>query len=121
MKFKPYGDRLLIKPVPIKDSINGLLLVDAERKQDPIGEVVAVGSGVSLTNVTLKIDSNDADYKTLEKIKQIVTIIERGRSIKFKVGDQVMYGAMAGTRVKLDGEEYIMIREADVFGRFMED
>jgi len=120
MNFEPIGDRILIKPNPKTEELAGLELLEGDRKEDPIGTVMEVGTGVPLYNINLKVDAV-ATQEVMDQIERVVKLIETGRTIKFAPGDIVMYGKFAGTRVVLDGEEYIIIREQDVFGKFKQD
>lgn len=116
-------DRVMIRPVEKKTQTeSGLALPENDQKQDPIGEVVAVGAGVPLHNIKLNI-SGDTSPDTFEKLHAILKLIEKGREMRVKVGDQVQYGAMAGTTINIPEDysnvkagKYVMIREADCFG-----
>jgi chaperonin GroES len=91
MKMKPLADRIVIKPSPADEKTKGGIIVPDTAKEKPvIGEVVAVGPG----KVT-----DDGTKITLE----------------VKVGDKVLYGKYSGTEVTIDGGEYLIMREADVF------
>lgn len=116
MNYKCLGDRIVIKPVEKKEMTDsGLTLLENDRKQEPIGEVMSVGSGVPLHNIKLNI-TGDLSEEALTKLESIVQIIEKGREMRVKVGDKVQYGAMAGCTVVIDDEKYVLVREADVFG-----
>jgi len=91
MKIKPLSDRVVIKPTPMEEKTKGGLIVPDTAKEKPvIGEVVAVGPG-----------------KVSEDGKKIMPEV--------KVGDKVLYGKYSGTEVTVDGEEYLIMREADIF------
>jgi chaperonin GroES len=91
MKLKPLADRVIIKPSPSDEKTKGGLFVPDTAKEKPvIGEVVAVGPG-----------------KVTEDGKKI--------SPEVKVGDKVLYGKYSGTEVTVEGEEYLIMREADIF------
>lgn len=113
-KYQPLDDRILIKPDPKEDNIKGLLVTEENQLKKLTGTVVAVGTGVPLHNIKLNI-SADADPNTIALIKDVLAEIKAGRPLKVKVGDRVVYGQFAGTRVPLEGEEYLMLRESDVF------
>lgn len=121
-------DRVMIRPVEKKTQTeSGLALPENDQKQDPIGEVVAVGQGVPLHNIKLNI-SGDLSEESLSKLESIVRLIEKGREMRVKVGDQVQYGQMAGTTINITEDysnvkagKYVMIREADVFGKLTQD
>lgn len=120
MKYQCLGDRIVIKPIPKQEqTASGLALLENDQKQDPIGEVMAVGSGVPLHNIKLNING-DLTMDALNKLESIVKLIEKGREMRVKVGDRVQYGQMAGTTVAIDGEKYVLIRESDVFGIIIE-
>jgi chaperonin GroES len=91
MKIKPLADRVVIKPSPADEKTKGgIILPDTAKEKPVIGEVIAVGSG-------RKAD----DGKVIP--------------LDIKVGDKVLYGKYSGTEVTLDGEEYLIMRESDVF------
>ena len=90
MKMKPLSDRVVIKPAPADEKVQGgIISPDTAKEKPQKGEVVAVGPG--------KIsDSGD-------KIAMTV-----------KVGDMVLYGKYSGTEVTVDNEEYLIVRESDI-------
>lgn len=89
--MKPLADRVVIKPSPADEkSKGGIILPDTAKEKPVIGEVVAVGPG-KVTD----------DGKKIEP--------------EVKVGDKVLYGKYSGTEVTIDGDEYLIMREADVF------
>jgi chaperonin GroES len=91
MKIKPLADRVVIKPAAAEEMTKGgIILPDTAKEKPVIGEVMAVGPG--------KI-TDDGKKVTLE----------------VKVGDKVLYGKYSGTEVTLDGEEFLIMREADIF------
>jgi chaperonin GroES len=91
MKMKPLADRVVIKPSPTEEKTKGGIIVPDTAKEKPvIGEVVAVGPG-----------------KVTDDGKKITPEV--------KVGDKVLYGKYSGTEVTIEGEEYIIMRETDVF------
>lgn len=88
MKIKPLGDRLVLKKVEAEEKTSsGIILTGAAKEVPQFAEVVAVGSGI--------VD---------------------GKEVKMEVavGDQVIYSKYAGTEVKLDGEEYIIVKQNDI-------
>lgn len=121
-------DRVMIRPVEKKTQTeSGLALPENDQKQDPIGEIVAVGKGVPLHNIKLNI-TGDLSERSLSDLKEIIQLIEKGREMRVKVGDQVQYGAMAGATINITEEysnvkpgKYVMIREADCFGIVRDD
>jgi chaperonin GroES len=91
MKIKPLGDRVVIKPSPAEEKTKGgIILPDTAKEKPVIGEIVAVGTG-----------------KVTDEGKTIAPVV--------KVGDKVLYGKYSGTEVTIDGIEYLIMREADIF------
>jgi chaperonin GroES len=91
MKIKPLGDRVVIKPSPAEEKTKGgIILPDTAKEKPVVGEVVAVGPGRK---------SDDGKLVAME----------------LKVGDKVLYGKYSGTEVTLDGQEYLIMRETDIF------
>ena len=91
MKVKPLADRVIIKPAPAEEkSKGGIILPDTAKEKPVIGEIVAVGPG----KVT-----DDGKKVTME----------------LKVGDKVLYGKYSGTEVQVDSEDYLIMRESDIF------
>ena len=91
MKMKPLADRVVIKPSPADEKTKGgIILPDTAKEKPVIGEVVAVGPG-KVTEEGIKIP------------------------LEVKVGDKVLYGKYSGTEVSIEGNEYLIMREADVF------
>jgi chaperonin GroES len=92
MKIRPLQDRLVVRRVQEEEKSRGGIIIPDTAKEKPIeGEVIAVGNG----KVTEKGDIRPLDVK---------------------VGDRVLFGKYAGTEVKLDGEEHLILREDDVLG-----
>jgi len=92
MKVRPLHDRILLKRIEEKDSIKGGIIIPDTAKEKPQeGLVVAVGNGKILENGT--------------KI-----------NLEVKEGDRVLFGKYSGTEIKVDGEEYLIVREDDVLG-----
>ncbi len=91
MKIKPLADRVVIKPSAAEEKTKGgIILPDTAKEKPVVGEVVAVGPG-----------------KFTEDGKKI--------SPEVKVGDKVLYGKYSGTEVTIDGDEYLIMRESDIF------
>jgi len=91
MKIKPLSDRVVIKPSQAEEKTKGgIILPDTAKEKPVIGEVVAVGQG-------RKAD----DGKMIP--------------MDLKVGDKVLYGKYSGTEVTIDGQEYLIMRESDIF------
>jgi chaperonin GroES len=91
MKVKPLSDRIIIKPSPAEEKTKGgIILPDTAKEKPVIGEVVAVGPGRK---------SDDGNIVPME----------------VKTGDKVLYGKYSGTEVTIDGQEYLIMRESDIF------
>jgi chaperonin GroES len=91
MKIKPLADRVVVKPSPAEEKTKGgIILPDTAKEKPVIGEIVAVGPG-----------------KVTDDGKQVAPEV--------KVGDKVLYGKYSGTEVTVEGEEYLIMREADIF------
>jgi chaperonin GroES len=92
MKVKPLHDRILIKRVEEKETIKGGIIIPDTAKEKPQeGEVIAVGGG-----------------KKTEEGKVI--------PLDVKAGDRILFGKYSGTEIKIDNEEYLIIREDEVLG-----
>jgi chaperonin GroES len=93
VKIKPLGDRVVIKPTPKEEvSKGGIVLPDTVKEKPQDGKIVAVGPG-----------------KLSEDGKRI--------AMEVKVGDKVIYSKYAGTEIKLDDEELIILRESDILAK----
>jgi chaperonin GroES len=91
MKIKPLADRVVVKPAPAEEKTKGgIILPDTAKEKPVIGEIVAVGPG-----------------KVTDDGKKVTPEV--------KVGDKVLYGKYSGTEVTVEGEEYLIMREADIF------
>jgi chaperonin GroES len=91
MKVKPLSDSIIIKPSPAEEKTRGgIILPDTAKEKPVIGEVVAVGPGRK---------SDDGKIVPME----------------VKAGDKVLYGKYSGTEVTIDGQEYLIMRESDIF------
>ena len=89
--MKPLADRVVIKPSPAEEKTKGgIILPDTAKEKPVMGEVVAVGPG-----------------KVADDGKKILPEV--------KVGDKVLYGKYSGTEVTIEGDEYLIMREADIF------
>ncbi|HXX22076.1 MAG TPA: co-chaperone GroES [Terriglobia bacterium] len=92
MKVKPLHDRILIKRVEEKETIKGGIIIPDTAKEKPQeGEVIAVGGG-----------------KKTEEGKVI--------PLDVKAGDRILFGKYSGTEIKIDEEEFLIIREDEVLG-----
>jgi len=92
MNIKPLGDRVVIKPAPAEEKTKGgIILPDTAKEKPVVGEILAVGPG-----------------RRTDEGKII--------PLDIKVGDKVLYGKYSGTEVALNGNEVLIMREADIFG-----
>jgi chaperonin GroES len=92
MKLRPLQDRLVVKRVAEEEKSKGGIIIPDSAKEKPIeGEVIAVGSG-----------------KAIEGGKV--------RPVDVKPGDRVLFGKYAGTEVKVDGVEHLILREDEILG-----
>ena len=92
MKIRPLQDRVIIKRLEEEEKTKGGIIIPDSAKEKPIeGEVVAVGKG-----------------KRAEDGKLI--------ALDVKAGDRVLFGKYAGTEIKIEGEEHLIMREDDILG-----
>src|SRR4030065_1827696 len=90
MKIKPLNDRVLVKRMEEVQVTKGGILIPDTAKEKPIeGKVIAVGPG----------KMSDAGARM---------------ALQLKEGDRVLFGKYAGTEIKMEGEEYLMMREEDI-------
>jgi chaperonin GroES len=92
MQLRPLNDRVVVKRVEEKEQVKGGIIIPDTAKEKPQeGEVVAVGQGKVLDNGTrLEMD--------------------------LKVGDRILFGKYSGTEIKVDGEDFLIMREDEVLG-----
>jgi chaperonin GroES len=92
VSIRPLNDRIIVRRLEEQDQMRGGLYIPDTAKEKPQeGEVLAVGNG-----------------KLLDNGQRI--------AIDLKAGDKILFGKYAGTEIKLDGEEYLILREDDVLG-----
>ena len=92
MKIRPLHDRIVVKRVEEETKTAGGIVLPGSAAEKPSeGEVLAVGSGKPLDNGQV-------------------------RALEVKVGDRVLFGKYSGTEVKVEGEQYIVMREEDIMG-----
>ena len=85
VKFRPLADRVLIEPIQAETkTASGIIIPDTAKEKPQKGTVVAVGNGTKDHDMTVKI------------------------------GDTVLYGKYAGTELKLEGKDYLIMREDDI-------
>jgi chaperonin GroES len=92
MNIRPLQDRILVQPILEKEVRKGGIIIPDSAKEKPIeGRVKAVGKG--------KVGDDGKPVK-----------------LEIKVGDKVLYSKYGGTEIKIDGEDYLLMREDDVLG-----
>lgn len=90
MSIRPLQDRIIVKRLAEEEKTKGGIIIPDTAKEKPLeGSVIAVGNG---------------------------RILEDGkvRAIDVKKGDKILFGKYAGTEIKIDGEEHLILREEDV-------
>jgi chaperonin GroES len=86
LNVKPLADRVLVEPAPAETKTSGGIIIPDTAKEKPMrGKIVAVGNG---------------------KPEEPMTV---------KVGDTVLYGKYAGTELNVEGKEYLIMRESDIY------
>ena len=91
-KFKPLHDRVVVKALESEEKTKGGIIIPDTAKEKPMqGKVVAVGPGARAEDGKLQ-------------------------PIGVKVGDKVLYGKWSGTEVKIDGDDLLIVKEADILG-----
>jgi chaperonin GroES len=92
MKIRPLHDRIIVKRMEEQEvKKGGIIIPDSAKEKPQEGKVIAVGTG--------KLHDNGTNTP-----------------LDIKAGDRVLFGKYSGSEVKLDGEEYIIMKEADVLG-----
>ena len=92
MKLRPLHDKVLVKRTEEDETSSGGIILSAAAKEKPSqGEVIAVGPGKKL----------ESGYLV---------------PVNVKAGDTVIFGQYGGNEVKLDGEDYLILSESDIFG-----
>jgi len=93
MNVKPMEDRVLVKPLEAEQKTAGGIIIPDNAKEKPQkGEIIAVGPG-----------------KFSDQGKRIEMTVKKG--------DQVLYGKYAGNEIKIDGTDYIIMRESDIVAK----
>ncbi len=86
VSVKPIQDRVLIEPAPAEEKTAGGIIIPDTAKEKPVrGKVIAVGAG------------------------------KKDEPITVKAGDTVLYGKYAGTEIQIEGKEYLIMRESDIY------
>jgi len=93
LKIKPLGDRIVVARVEeeAEKSTGGIIIPDTAKEKPTEGKVMAVGTGKRLKDGTLI-------------------------PLNVKVGDRILFGKWGGSEVKIDGKEYLILNEDDVYG-----
>ncbi|MCY4419036.1 MAG: co-chaperone GroES [Cytophagales bacterium] len=87
VKFKPLADRILVEPAPAEEKTSsGIIIPDTAKEKPQRGKIIAVGSG------------------------------KKDEPITVKVGDDILYGKYSGTEISIEGTDYLIMRESDIFG-----
>lgn len=94
MKFRPLHDRVLVRRVEQEAKTTGGIIIPETAQEKPMeGEVIALGPGAR---------REDGKVQPLD----------------VKTGDRVLFGKWSGTEIKIDGEELMILKEADIMGHF---
>lgn len=92
MRVRPLNDRILVKRIEEKEQVKGGIIIPDTAKEKPMeGEVMAVGNGRVLDN-------------------------GQRLPLEVKVGDRILFGKYSGTEIKIDDEEFLILREDEVLG-----
>jgi chaperonin GroES len=87
VNLTPLADRVLVEAAPAEEkTASGIIIPDTAKEKPQRGTVVAVGGG------------------------------KKDEPVTVKVGDTVIYGQYAGTEIKIEGKDYLIMRESDIFG-----
>jgi chaperonin GroES len=89
MKIKPLQDRILVERVEEEEMVGGIIIPDTAKEKPQKGTIIAVGPG-----------RKDENGKLI--------------SLELKKGDTVLFNKYAGTEIKVEGKEYLLMREDDV-------
>ncbi|MEM6602821.1 MAG: co-chaperone GroES [Pseudomonadota bacterium] len=92
MSFRPLHDRVLVERVEAEQkTAGGIIIPDTAQEKPQQGKIVAVGTGVANDNGSIT-------------------------ELTVKEGDKVLFGKWSGTEIKLDGKEYLIMKESDILG-----
>ena len=87
VSFKPLADRVLVEPAAAEEkTASGIIIPDTAKEKPQKGKIVAVGAG------------------------------KKDEPITVKEGDTVLYGKYSGTEITIDGTEYLIMKESDIYG-----
>lgn len=96
MHFKPLADRVVVKPVEDAETVRGGIIIPDTAKEKPMqGEIIEVGPG----------RTNEDGKRTPPEVKK---------------GDRVLYGKYSGTEVSIGGDDFLIMRESDIFAIIQE-
>jgi chaperonin GroES len=97
MKFRPLHDRVVVKRIDAEEkTAGGIIIPDTAQEKPQQGEIVAVGPG-----------GRDEAGKLIP--------------LDVKAGDRVLFGKWSGTEVKIDGTEYLIMKESDIMGVLVQE
>jgi chaperonin GroES len=86
VNIKPLADRVLVEPAAAEEkTASGIIIPDTAKEKPQRGQIIAVGSG------------------------------KKDEPLTVKVGDTVLYGKYSGTEISIDGKDYLIMRESDIF------
>src|SRR5437773_5096416 len=92
MAVRPLRDRVLIKRIEEQETVKGgIIIPDSAKEKSQEGEVIAVGTGKILENGTIL-------------------------PVEVKAGDRILFGKYSGTEVRIDGKDYLILREDEIIG-----
>ena len=87
INFKPLADRVLVEPSAAEEKTSsGIIIPDTAKEKPQKGKIVAIGNGTKDEKITVK------------------------------VGETVLYGKYSGTEINIDGTDYLIMKESDIFG-----
>ena len=87
INFKPLADRVLVEPASAEEkTASGIIIPDTAKEKPQKGKIIAIGNGTKENKITVK------------------------------VGDQVLYGKYSGTELNINGVDYLIMKESDIFG-----
>ena len=94
MTVRPLHDRVLIKRIEEQETVKGgIIIPDTAKEKSQEGEVVAVGAGKTLENGSVA-------------------------ALEVKAGDRILFGKYSGTEIKVDNQDYLILREDEIIGIF---
>ena len=94
MRVQPLRDRVLIKRIEEQETIKGgIIIPDTAKEKSQEGEVIAVGTGKMLENGSIV-------------------------ALEVKEGDRILFGKYSGTEIKVEGQDYLILREDEIIGVF---